>query len=107
MKKSLLLISLWLTTSTFLYAENNSSIKIDANNSIDSNKSTIDSKAKIKEQIEKQMEREKKYAKEQVFYQGSDYDLSASEIDKKSLETIPLLEPDYDFDMDDVYRDDL
>jgi len=107
MKKSLLLISFWLLSSLFLCAESNNTLATDLNTTLDTNSTSIESKDKIKEQVEKQMAREKKYAKEQIFYQGSDYDLSASEIDESSLEKVPLLEPDYDFDMDDVYRDDL
>jgi len=63
-------------------------------------------KAKIKTEIEKQMEKEKKYAKEQAFYQGEDYDLKSYEIDPDSLPDVPSLEPDDDFDMSEgVYTD--
>ncbi len=58
---------------------------------------------KIEKQLQEQIKREEKYAKEQTFYQGNDYDLSVSEVNKDSLENIELLEPDYEFDMDDVY----
>jgi len=68
---------------------------------IDQNSSKIESKAL--KQLKKQMEREVKFAKEQRFYQGDDYDLSYAEVDPNSLDGIPLIEPDYDFDMDDVY----
>ena len=57
-------------------------------------------------QVQEQMKREKKYAKEQKFYQGSDYNLSAFQIDEDSLPDVPALEPDYDFDMSSgVYTD--
>ena len=59
------------------------------------------------EEVKKQIEREKKYAKEQKFYQGDEYDLKAVEINEKSLEHVPVIEPDYDFDITDVYRDDI
>ena len=63
-------------------------------------------KAEIsKKQVQEQIEREKKYAKEQVFYQGSDYNLSEAEVDKKSLSGISVMKPDYDFDMDNVYSE--
>lgn len=63
-------------------------------------------KAKIKTEIEKQMEKEKKYAKEQAFYQGEEYDLKSYEIDPDSLPDVPSLEPDDDFDMSEgVYTD--
>jgi hypothetical protein len=71
----------------------------------DTNKSKTN--AISKKQIKEQMEKEKKYAKEQTFYQGDDYDLKGAEVNKKSLDSIPLIEPDYDFDMTDVYRDDI
>ena len=57
--------------------------------------------------VKEQMEREKKFAKEQKFYQGKDYNLSAEKVDKKDLDSIPMIEPENDFDMTDVYRDDI
>jgi len=57
--------------------------------------------------IKEQLEREKKFAKEQKFYQGDEYDLSEEEVDPKDLDTIPTIEPENDFDMTDVYRDDI
>ncbi len=59
----------------------------------------------IKKQVQEQIKREEKYAKEQIFYQGSDYNLSSSEVNEKSLESIKTIEPDYDFNMDDAYSD--
>lgn len=99
---STLLISL---STTVLYSENNeSNITTEANVSkIIKTDDINSSESKAQIQLEKQMEREKKYAKEQRFYQGSEFDLSSFEIDKSSLDDIPLLEPDYDFNMDDVY----
>jgi exopolysaccharide biosynthesis protein len=67
----------------------------------DQNSTKIETKAS--KQLKKQMQREAKFAKEQRFYQGKDYDLSYAEVDPNSLDDIPLIEPDYDFDMDDVY----
>jgi hypothetical protein len=62
------------------------------------------SKAKKEaQQLAEQIKKEEKFAKEQRFYQGEEYDLSSYEVDKSSLDSIPLIEPDYDFDMDDVY----
>lgn len=92
-----------------IYAENNESV--DANQSKSSstkielkNKENNMTKVeKIEKQLQEQIKREEKYAKEQTFYQGNDYDLSVSEVNKDSLENIELLEPDYEFDMDDVY----
>jgi hypothetical protein len=54
--------------------------------------------------IEKQLKKEKKFAQEQQFYMGDDYDLKGAEVDDKSLKNIPT-QPDYndEFDMDDVY----
>ena len=57
----------------------------------------------LKEQIEK----EKKYAQEQKFYQGDEYDLKGAEVDKSTVDKVPKIEPDYDFDITDVYRDDI
>ena len=61
----------------------------------------------LQEAIKAQMEREQKYAKEQKFYQGKEYDLKEKQVDPKQLEQIPVIEPDYDFDITDVYRDDI
>ena len=94
----ILLITTLLLLS--LSAENNTTQKVDTNSS-DQNSSKIESKAS--KQLKKQMDREAKFAKEQRFYQGDDYDLSYAEVDPNSLDGIPLIEPDYDFDMDDVY----
>lgn len=79
--------------------ENNASIK--AKENIENNDSVKAKRAQ--EQIQEQIRREKKYAKEKTFYQGDDYDLSAHEIDPDSLESIPDIEPDYNFNMDHVY----
>ncbi len=57
--------------------------------------------------LKEQMEREKKFAKEQKFYQGKEYDLSQQKVDPKDLDSIPVIEPENDFDMSDVYRDDI
>jgi hypothetical protein len=57
--------------------------------------------------VKEQMEREKKFAKEQKFYQGKEYDLSAEKVDPKDLDSVPEIEPENDFDMTDVYRDDI
>jgi len=116
MKKSflsILFLSVFLTAA--LNAENNTTVKtkanVENNNSIKTNRNTENNdsvKAKrIEKQVQEQMEREKKYAKEQSFAQGDDYDLKAVEVNEKSLDSIPLIEPDYDFEIDDVYRDDL
>ena len=108
--------SLFLLTLTFfLHAENNSTNKstsnTEHNKSIkqtksDSNKTTSSSDI-TKKQVKEQMKREEKYAKEQMFYQGDDYDLSQHNVNKDSLDSVPVIEPEYDFDITDVYRDDL
>ncbi len=60
-----------------------------------------------KRHLQEQMQREKKYAKEQKFYQAKDYNLSAVEVDQNDLDAVPMIEPENDFDMTDVYRDDI
>ena len=57
--------------------------------------------------IQKAMEQEKKFAKEQRFYHGKEYDLKSKEVDEKTIQSVPSIEPDYDFDITDVYRDDI
>jgi len=103
MKKITLLVLFIGFSSTILNAENNSSKNETNSTKIENNKNKQEDLTK--KQIQEQMEREKKYAKEQKFYQGDEYNLSSAEINKKSLLSIPTIEPDYDFDMDDAYSD--
>ncbi len=60
-------------------------------------------KSRIEKQIKKEMENEKKYAKEQTFYSEDNYDFKGAEVNEDSLDAVPELEPQYDFDMDSVY----
>jgi len=55
--------------------------------------------------IQKLIETEKKFAKEQKFYQGSEYDLKSQEIDISTLDSLgkDIDSSNDDFDMDDVY----
>ncbi|OQX74575.1 MAG: hypothetical protein B6D59_01895 [Campylobacteraceae bacterium 4484_4] len=64
-----------------------------------------DEDAITQQHVKEQLELEKKYAKEQEFYNAEDYNFSAVEVDEKSLSKIPKIEPDFDFNMDDVYSD--
>jgi len=107
MTKFYLFTSLFFLSTTLIMADNN---KTDETKQIDNNKTIEINSTKedeLKKQVKEQMKREEKYAKEQVFYQGDDYDLSSSEVNLNSLDKLKSIEPDYDFDMDDVYRDDL
>jgi hypothetical protein len=99
-----LTLSIYLST-IFLHAEHNQSIQTEKEQKIvDRNESL--KKVKIEKQIQEQIKREDKYAKEQKFYQGSDYNLSAFEVEEDSLPNVPALEPDYEFDMSrGVYTD--
>ena len=69
----------------------------------DSAKSDKERKARAEKQIKKEMETEKKYAKEQTFYSEENYDFKGAEVNKDSLDSVPELQPQYDFDMDSVY----
>jgi len=99
MKKLFLSVLLIGSLTLSLNAENNDTSKTKSNT--ENNTSTKAKKAE--EQIQEQMKKEEKYAKEQTFYQGKNYDLSDHEVDPNSLSDIPDIEPDYEFDMDDVY----
>ena len=55
--------------------------------------------------LQEQIKREAKYAKEKAFYHGKDYNLSETEIDPETVSKIPVIKPEDDFDMDDVYSD--
>jgi len=90
MKQIWILPFLCCTFMTLYSAENNSSNEDN----------------KTKEAIRKAMELEKKYAKEQRFYQGSEYNLKSKEFDPDMLKKVPAIEPDYDFDMDTGVYDD-
>ncbi len=111
MKKLFLSIFLIGSLTVSLSAENNDSIKTKSNTENNASSKTKENaensdsvKAKrAKKQIQEQMKREEKYAKEQTFYQGKNFDLSEHEVDPNSLEAIPEIEPEYDFNMDDVY----
>ena len=69
----------------------------------DSAKSDKERKSRVEKQIQKEMENEKKYAKEQTFYNQDNYDFKGAEVNPDSLDSIPDLEPQYDFDMESVY----
>ena len=96
MKKHFFLSLLALFYSVSLYAN-----EADSNKTKPSTETNATSKAE--QQLQKQIEREKKFAKEKTFYKGPEYDLSYAEIDPKSLDSIEAIEPDLEFDMDDVY----
>ncbi len=93
--------------NTFIYAEYNQTTKIPEHNSTQKKEDNTSRAARLKKELQEQMEREKKYAKEQKFYQGDEYNLSEHEVDPDTLKDIPVIEPDYDFDITDVYRDDI
>jgi len=80
---------------TFVFILNSLLFAIDDDNS--------DKKSRVEKQIRQQMEKEKKYAKEQIFYTGEDYDLKGAEVNEDSLSSVPAIEPEDDFDMDSVY----
>ena len=63
--------------------------------------STNDKQTSTDKEIQKQMDREKKYAKEQTFYKGKDYDLKSFEVNVDAIKSIPELDIDYSDD-DDV-----
>jgi len=70
------------------------------------NNSTIEQNlTKTQIELQKQIDREKAFAKDGTFLKGEDYDLSYAEVNSSNLDHIPTIEPDYDFDMDDVYSD--
>ena len=98
MKKAFILASILAFTS--LCADSNTT---ESNSTITENNTTTSKAQKEAKQLAEQIKKEEKIAKEQRFYQGAEYDLSSYEVDKSSLDSVPLIEPDYDFDMDDVY----
>jgi len=93
MKKELLLVLMLSFGSSVLSADNNKTISSSEKNAT----------KRANAQLKKQQEREEKFAREQTFYMGKNHDLSYAEINPDSIDSVPLIEPDYDFDMDDVY----
>ena len=61
--------------------------------------------SELNKNLQKAIEKEKKYKKEQKFYMGKDYNLSEHEVDPKSVDKVPVIEPEYDFDITDLYAD--
>ena len=96
-----------LATLSLSHAENNQTMESNLTTNSEQNSTLSTQEDRVKEQVAEQMRREQKYAQEQRFYQGDEYNLSAVEIDENARDSIPLIEPDYDFEIDDVYRDDL
>jgi len=86
MKKILILVIMLSSILFSTETENNNTTKED----------------RVKKQIETEIKKEKKYAKEQTFYQGANYNLKGAEVNPNSLSAVPILELD-DLDMDSVY----
>jgi uncharacterized protein YxeA len=61
-----------------------------------------DKQSRLDKQIKIEMEKEKKYANEQTFYQGNNYDLKGAEVNLESLPSLNHIEVD-ELDMDSVY----
>ncbi len=95
MKKiALILFSLTLLAT----AEHNTTVEKNK-----TKKSNISKEELLQKAIQEQIKKEQKYKKEQKFYMGDEYNLDEHKVDKKTLEHIKPIEPEYDFDMDDVY----
>jgi len=89
--KRLVLSVMALGLAVSLQAENN-----DTNTSATAN-------AQLAKHVEEQLKREETFARTQAFQMGEDYNLSEHQVDPRDLESIPKIEPEYDFNMDDVY----
>jgi len=109
-----LLSTMFILVSLLLGAESNSTTDINKTNTNKTNMNKTDinkttqkdtNKTALNKNIQKAIEEEKKFKKEQKFYMGDDYNLSEQKVDKDSVKKVPLIEPEYDFDMTDVYSD--
>ena len=102
MKKALFTLIL----TSLIFAQNNTTktTKDDINKTVEQN-ATDSNDSLTQKHIQEQIEREKKYKAEQKFYQGDDYNLKEHEVDKETVDKVPLIEPDYDFDITDLYAD--
>jgi uncharacterized protein HemX len=92
------LLSFLVVGATLLFASGQ-----EQNESKDHNKTTTQ---KNKSALDKAIEKEKKYAQEQRFYFGKEYNLKAEEVDPETVKKVPVIEPEYDFDMDTGVYDD-
>ncbi len=79
------------------------SLIADSNTTNDHNRSDHNRSKSLEKNLKKQMELEKKYKEEQKFYMGKDYDLKSKEIDPDSLKDIKPIEPEYDFDITNIF----
>jgi hypothetical protein len=75
----------------------------ESNTSIDQNHATTADKKQLDKHILEEIKREENFARTQEFKQGKDYNLSEHKVDPKDLNSVPVINPEYDFDMDDVY----
>ena len=91
MKKRVFFLATALSTS--IWAEHNATVATDENTS----------KAQLQKHLQEELRREENFAKTQAFQMGEDYNLSEHQVDPRDLESIPKIEPEYDFNMDDVY----
>ncbi len=69
----------------------------------ESSSSESERKKRVEKQLKIEMEKEKKYSKEQTFYQSHNYDFKGAEVNPNSVESVPDIEIQDDFDMDSVY----
>ncbi len=94
MKKSIFL-ALTSLSMTMMGGETNDTI--DKNNSV-----TVDTK-QLEKHLKEQIKREENFARTQEFKKGKDYNLSEHQVDPEDLNSVQVIEPEYDFNMDDVY----
>ena len=84
---------------TFAYADTNTTKEHNS-----THKTVLDKKTE--DAIKKEIEKEERYRREQRFYQGKEYDLKSHQVDPDAVKKVPLIEPEYDFDMDTGVYDD-
>ncbi len=92
--------SLFLTATLLSF-----SLLADTNTTQENNQTEMNSSKSLDKNLKKQIELEEKYKHEQKFYMGDDYDFKSKEIDPDSLKGLKVIEPEYDFDITDVYAD--
>lgn len=67
------------------------------------NKSDTEKKFRAAKQLKIEMEKEKQHAQTGTFHQSSSYDFKGAQVNPDSLDSVPELQPQDDFDMDSVY----
>ncbi|NKQ41587.1 MAG: hypothetical protein HF962_08455 [Sulfurovum sp.] len=91
MKKTFILACILILGLSLHASETNNTMTKEDNTTITGRE---DNSTIVNQELQKALELEAKYAKEQKFYDAESYDFKAAEVNKDSLDTVPLIVPD-------------